>query len=207
MKVAIIGATGTVGREVLKQALEQGHSVTALVRDPSKITAKNPDLQVVQGDVLDRSAVEKTVAGQEAVICILGAGRKGSIRAEGTRSVIRAMEKAGVKRLICQSSLGVGDSRGVLTFWWKYVMFGVLLRPAYIDHERQEEYVNRSGLDWTIIRPAAFTNGPFTGEYKHGSLISPKGLTLKISRADVADFLLKQLKDKTYIRKSPGLSY
>ena len=189
MKIAIIGATGTVGREALKQALEQGHTVTALVRDPAKLDVENSDLQVVKGDVLDITSVRKAVEGRDAVLCILGAGRKGGIRAEGTRNVIKAMEKTGVRRLICQSSLGVGDSRATLTFWWKYVMFGVLLRSAYKDHERQEHYVHQSGLEWTVIRPAAFADGPRTGEYKHGSFTSPKGLKLKVSRADVADFL------------------
>lgn len=207
MKVAIFGATGSVGREAVKQALELGHEVTALVRDPSKVQITNDKLTLIQGDVLDPASVEKAVQGQDALLCILGAGRKGTIRSEGTKNIIRAMEKAGVRRLICQSSLGVGDSRGNLNFWWKYVMFGLLLRPAYADHVRQEEFVKQSDLDWTIIRPAAFTDGPRTGEYRHGFSADEKAATLKISRADVADFLLKQLTDDTYLRKTPGLSY
>jgi putative NADH-flavin reductase len=207
MKVVIFGATGSVGSEAVKQALEQGHTVTAFARDPAKFEIKHEDLRVVQGDVLDLSSVENAVQGQDAVICVLGAGRKGNVRSAGTRNIISAMEKTGVRRLICQSTLGVGDSRGNLNFWWKYIMFGLLLRPAYADHVRQEEFVRASSLDWTIVRPAAFTDGERTGDYRHGFSPSDKTITAKISRADVADFLVKQLTDSTYIRKTPGLSY
>jgi putative NADH-flavin reductase len=207
MKIAIFGATGSVGRLAVNQALEQGHTVTASVRDPGKIETRHEDLRLIKGDVMNAAAVEQTVQGQDAVLCILGAGRKGKIRSEGTRQIIEAMKHAGVKRLICQSSLGVGDSRGNLNFLWKYIMFGLLLRQAYADHVLQEEYVMKSDLDWTIIRPAAFTDGPRTGVYQHGFSGAAEGLTLKISRADVADFLLWQLTEDTYLHKTPGLSY
>jgi putative NADH-flavin reductase len=207
MKVAIFGATGSVGRELVKQAIEAGHTVTALVRDPAKMRFDDGSVRLIQGDVLDLAAVEQAVQGQDAVVCVLGAGRKGFIRAEGTKNIIRAMEKMDVRRLICQSTLGVGDSSGNLNFWWKYIMFGLLLRPAYADHVRQEELVKASSLDWTIVRPAAFTDGYRTGEYRHGFSADDKAATLKISRADVADFLLKQLTDDTYLRKTPALSY
>ncbi|HET9494871.1 MAG TPA: SDR family oxidoreductase [Chloroflexia bacterium] len=207
MKVAVFGATGTIGRQLIEQALEQGHTVTAFVRDSAKLDIKSPYLKVVQGDVLDPASVEKAVQGQDAVLCSIGAGRKGTVRSEGTRNIVRAMEKAGVRRLICQSSLGVGDSRGNLNFLWKYVMFGVLLREAFKDHVLQENFVKQSRLDWTIVRPAAFTDGERTGNYHHGFPGTRNGLRLKISRADVADFMLKQLGDSAYLRKTPGLSY
>ncbi|CAN5714314.1 hypothetical protein BH24ACT20_BH24ACT20_17460 [soil metagenome] len=117
------------------------------------------------------------------------------------------MEKAGVRRLICQTTLGVGDSQDNLNFFWKYVMFGGLLRQAYADHALQENYVRESRLDWTIVRPAAFTDGERTGEYRHGFSATDKSLKLKISRADVADFVLKQLTSDRYLYSSPGLSY
>lgn len=205
--VAIFGATGSVGREAVKQALEQGHTVTAFARDPAKLGITDANLRFVRGDVLDLASVEAAVKDQDAVLCVLGAGRQGKARAEGTKNIIKAMKNTGVRRLICLSTLGAGDSRPALNFWWKYVMFGLLLRPAYADHQRQEEFVRQSNLDWTIIRPAAFTDGPRTGEYKHGFSVDDKSLMLKISRADVADFLVKQLTDDTYLRKAPGISY
>lgn len=117
------------------------------------------------------------------------------------------MVKTGIKRLICQSTLGVGDSRGNLNFFWKCLMFGVLLREAYEDHVIQEDQVVKSDLDWTIVRPAAFTDGDLTGTYRHGFPGSDRTTALKISRADVADFMLRQLTDNRYHHLTPGLSY
>lgn len=207
MKLLIFGSTGSIGRQLVNQALEQGHTVTAFARDTAKVDIKHNNLQIAQGDVMDPASVEKVVQGQEAVLCSLGAGRKGTVRSEGTRNIISAMEKVGVRRFICQSTLGVGDSRGNLNVFWKYIMFGLLLRPAYADHVSQENYVKQSRLDWTIVRPAAFTDGERTGQYQHGFSGSDKTTKLKISRADVADFMLKQLIDDTYLHKTPGLSY
>ncbi|MEZ4618598.1 MAG: NAD(P)H-binding protein [Caldilineaceae bacterium] len=154
-KLLIFGATGTVGCEVVNQALAQGYGVTAFARTPSKLEVQHANLTVLQGDVLDPAAVERAVRGQDVVLCVLGAGAKGQVRSEGTKQIIQAMGKRGVRRLICQSTLGVGDSRSNLTFFWKYIMFGLLLRNAYADHVQQEAYVKASQLDWTIVRPAA----------------------------------------------------
>jgi putative NADH-flavin reductase len=207
MKVVIFGATGSVGRLMVAQALEEGHTVTAFARDPAKLSITHPNLRVIQGDAMDPAAVEQAVRGQDAVVCALGAGAKGTIRSEGTRNIVAAMERAGVRRLVCQSSLGVGDSRENLNFFWKYVMFGMLLREAYADHVAQESQVMRSALDWTIVRPGAFTDGPRTGRYRHGFAADDKAITFKVSRADVAEFMLKQLTDRSYLRKTPALSY
>ena len=207
MKLLVFGSTGSIGRQLVTQALEQGHAVTAFARDAAKIDIEHNNLQIALGDVMDAASVEKAVQGHEAVLCSLGAGRKGTVRSEGTRNIISAMEKAGVRRFICQSTLGVGDSRGNLNFFWKYIMFGLLLRPAYADHVRQENYVRQSCLDWTIVRPGAFTDGERTGRYRHGFPGTDNTTKLKISRADVADFMLKQLVDDTYLHKTPGLSY
>lgn len=206
MRIAIFGATGTLGRHVLERALQQGHEVTILTRDASRVPTTHDNLRVLEGDVLDPAAVEGAVAGQEAVLISLGNGRKGVVRAEGTRTVIEAMRRNGVKRLICQSTLGVGDSRANLNFLWKYILFGLVLRPAYNDHVRQEEYVRASDLDWTIVRPSAFTDGPATGTYRQGFSGNEAGLSLKISRADIAEFMLDQLTDRTYLHRAVGIS-
>jgi putative NADH-flavin reductase len=207
MKLALFGSTGTIGLQIVKQALENGHIVTVLVREPSKLDTSHANLKVIKGDVMDDASVEKAVMGQDAVLCSLGAGSKGTVRSEGTRKIIRAMEKAGVKRFICLSTLGVGDSWGNLNFFWKYVMFSGLLRQAYADHVRQEDYVRQSHLDWTIVRSGAFTNGARTGEYRHGFPGTDKPGKLEISRADVAEFMLKQLTDDAYLHMTPGLAY
>ncbi|MFC7620419.1 NAD(P)-dependent oxidoreductase [Microlunatus sp. GCM10028923] len=206
MNITVIGATGTVGRLVVEQALDAGHAVTAVTRDRTKITLRAERLTVVEADPLDPDQLTPALTGTEAVIVALGAGAKGGVRAAGTIAVIEAMRRAGVRRLICQSTLGTGDSRPHLTFWWRYIMFGLLLRKAYADHELQEAAVRTSGLDWTIVRPAAFTDGPRTGIYQH-DFDTRAGLTLKISRADVADFLIGRLTDESSLHKAPGLSY
>jgi putative NADH-flavin reductase len=206
MRIAVFGATGSVGRHVIEQALAQGHEVTAFTREGTKIGQRDPRLRVEEGDVTDTSAVSRAVAGQDAVVVVLGDGRRGRIRYAGTKAVVEAMKQTGVRRLICQSTLGVGDSRANLNFLWKNVMFGLLLRAAYADHVRQEAVVRESGLDWTIVRPSAFTDGPRTGSYRHGFGPETKS-ALKISRADVADFLLRQLTDDTYQHRAAAVSY
>lgn len=207
MKVLVFGATGTVGRELVRQALEMGHTVTAFARDPSKLEIKHPSLEIIEGDVMDSALVDRAVAGHDAVLVALGAGTKGQVRSTGTCNIIQAMQRNGVRRLVCLSTLGVGDSRAHLNFYWKYIMFGMLLRAAFADHVSQEEHVIRSGLDWTIVRPAAYTDGERTGNYRHGFPATAKGLKLKISRADVADFVLTQLADNGYVHMTPGVSY
>jgi putative NADH-flavin reductase len=207
MRILIFGSTGTVGKLLIQQALDAKHAVTAFTRKSATIALRHPNLQIVQGDVMNKSTVAGAMPRHDAVFCTLGAGRKGYVRAAGTRNIIDAMENAGIKRFICQSTLGAGDSRGNLNFLWKYIMFGFLLREAYADHELQESYVIQSKLEWTIIRPAAFTDGPLTGNYRAGFDAKAEGLKLKISRADVADFLLKQLTDRSYLKKTPGQSY
>jgi len=207
MKLVVFGSTGSTGHQLVVQALKQEHTVTAFARNPAKIEIEHANLTAVQGDALDSASVEKAVDGQDAVLCSLGAGAKGTIRSEGTRNIVRAMEKAGVNRFICQSTLGVGNSRVHLNFFWKHIMFGLLLRRAYADHASQEDHVTESRLDWTIVRPGAFTDGNRTGVYRHGFPSTDKTIKGKISRADVADFMLEQLTDRTYLHETPGLSY
>ncbi len=207
MKILIFGATGTIGRELVTQALEKGHTVTAFVRDQSKLAINHASLKFIEGDVMDTAPVDQAVVDHDAVLVALGAGMSGQVRSTGTCNIVRAMQESDVRRLVCLSSLGVGDSCDNLNFFWKYIMFGMLLRAAYADHISQEDYVIHSGLDWTIVRPAAYTDGKRTGSYKHGFPGTEKGLKLKISRADVADFILTQLVDDSYLRMTPGVSY
>ena len=207
MKLIIFGATGTLGRHLVEQALSQGHQVTAFARKPEALAVAHRNLSGYAGDVLDSHAVVDAIAGHDVALIALGSGRKGTVRAAGTGNVIEAMKRSGVNRLICLSTLGAGDSRALLNFFWKRIMFGLLLRDAYADHQAQEALVRRSELEWTIVRPGAFADGPATGVYRHGFPVTEKHLKLKISRADVAGFMLGQLTDRGYLRQSPGLSY
>ncbi len=205
MKIIIFGSTGGTGRQVVTQALEQGHDVTAFARSPEKINLKHKKLQVVQGDVLDLDSVKREIQGKDAVICTIGHPspmNKSMIRANGTKNIICAMNETGVRKIICQSSLGVGDSRNILPFFYKYILL-LLLHRALTDHNVQEEYIKESQLDWVIARPGSLTDGECTGSYKHGITSDIKERAFKISRADTAGFMLKQLSDDAYLHKAP----
>lgn len=209
-KIIIFGSTGSVGKHILKLGLQTENQITAFCRNQSKlIITENPNLRIVEGDVYNNNQVEKATIDQDIVIIALGSGknRQSTVRSEGTKNIIAAMKKNNVKRLICQTTLGAGDSIGNLNFFWKRIMFSWLLKQVLMDHELQEEYIKKSELDWTIVRPGAFTGGERTCNYKHGFRNSDRTLKLKISRADVADFILKQTTSEKYLLKTPGLSY
>lgn len=205
MNITVFGATGTIGRHLVEQALAAGHYVTAFTRDAARVSLEHDRLRLLEGDATDPAACLPAVKDADAVIVVLGAGRKGEVREAGTRAVVTAMRQAGGGRLVCQSTLGVGSSRANLNMLWKYVMFGTLLRAAYADHVRQERVVEASGLDWTIVRPSAFADHS-PGPIRHGFGGSETGLRLKIGRADVAAFLLAQVEDGTYLRRAVSVS-
>jgi putative NADH-flavin reductase len=212
MKILIFGASGGTGVQLVEQALQQGHSVTAFVRNPEKLQSKDSNLKVIQGDVMDLVTVQQAIYGQDAVMCSIGspANKNGTVRSTGTKNIVVAMEKAGIRRFVCQTSLGYGDSREVLDrtpFYFKYIIVPFILRKGFADHALQENHVRNSRLDWIIVRPGNLTDGKLTGKYKHGFLANAKDIKVKISRADVAHFMLRQLKDDTYLNKTPGLSY
>lgn len=210
MKVIVFGATGSIGKHLISQALEQGHEVTAFCRNILKLeNLKHQNLKLAQGDVSNTSDVSAAVKSQDVIIIALGSGnnRKSVVRSIGTKNIIAAMKTHQVNRVICQSTLGTYESNQNLNFFWKHIMFGWYLKQIFQDHELQEKYVQESSLDWTIVRPGAFTDGEKTESYSHGFSPTDKTLKLKISRADVADFILKQLGDLSYLHQSPGLSY
>lgn len=209
MNLLVIGATGGTGRALLKQALEQGHSVTAFVRNPEKLALTHHNLRIAKGDVTDYPSVEQAVAGKDAVLCALGTkviGRN-TIQSDGARNIVRAMQKTGVRRLVLESSLDVGDSKGQLGFLFAHVIRPTLLRNIFKDKELQEQIVRTSPLEWIIVRPAMLTNADRTGKYRAGFPSKDHSITGKISRADVADFMLKQTTENTYLRQTPGISY
>ena len=202
MKLVIFGATGKTGIELAKQALEKGHTVTAFVRDPARLTIEDKRLTFVIGDVFDPVSVAKAVTGQDSIICVLGAGssvKKTTVRTTGTINIIDGMQKNNVKRLIVVTAMGVGESWETLSFINKF-FFATFLKNSREDHEAQETAVKESGLDWTIVRPSGLTDTPRTGVYEVGEMILAK--TSKIARADVADLILKELEENKLIGKA-----
>jgi putative NADH-flavin reductase len=211
MKLLVFGSTGATGKILVQQALEQRHEVTAFARDPGKVDIRHEHLRIVKGDILEYSTLLPAVDGQDVVISALGIRMlgKNTIMSEGTKNILRAMEAKQVKRFICVSSVGVGESRAQqnrLGWLYNYVVIPVLLRNMFADKDVQEDAIMKSALDWTIVRPVILTNGPKTGQYRS---LTPIDLSLgqKISRADVADFLLSQISARNHIKEAVSLSY
>ncbi|HAE27378.1 MULTISPECIES: NAD(P)-dependent oxidoreductase [Hyphomonas] len=210
MRIAVFGSTGGVGRHFVSQALEKGMAVTALVRSPGNLAGLSEGLTQVTGDVTNEEAVHHTVAGADAVVCALGAPLldKSGIRATGTASIIRAMKAARVNRLICLSSIGAGDSYPLIPALYKYFLGPLMMERMFADHEAQEAEIAASGLDWIIARPGPYRDGDRTGTYAHGVTadVPDRKLKFHINRADVADFLIRQLSDNTYLHKPAWLT-
>ena len=210
MRLLIVGATGGTGRALVEQALERGHAVTALVRNPSRLPHADPRLTVVVGDVMTPASLDAAVRGQDAVLSALGHKRwfyPTHILSEGTHNLIDAMGRHGVRRLIVETALGVGDT------WWQmglyYTLFvRIVILPFYFfDKGRQEAVVRRSGLDWTVVRPGALNNGPRRGVFRQGPRVGHWLWTVGISRADVAGFMLDQVTDTRHLGSAVGVAY
>jgi nucleoside-diphosphate-sugar epimerase len=207
-RVLIIGATGGAGRQLVAQALERGHIVTALARDPSVLGINHPRLSVVKGDVLDYPSIEAAVRGQDAVLSALGHKRffyPTRILSEGTRNMLRAMETHGVHCFVCETSLGIGDSAGRLGLLYTFFTLPIVLPFYFWDKTRQERLIAASRASWVIVRPGALTNGAKRGSYQHGRSIGSFLWTARISRASVADFMLNQLTDNTYLKDAASV--
>ena len=210
LRILIIGATGGTGRQLVQQALDLGHQVTALVRKPAKLKIEHPNLKVMKGDVLDYASIEAAMPGQSAVVCALGHKRlfyPTRILSEGTRNILRAMKTHNVPRFICETALGIGNTvgRGGLLYTFFVVPF---ILPFYFwDKVRQEEIIAESDRDWVIVRPAALTNGAARGKYRHDLNLWNFIWTARISRADVADFMLKQLTDDDHLGTAVSLRW
>ncbi|MEW6016009.1 MAG: SDR family oxidoreductase [Candidatus Zixiibacteriota bacterium] len=208
-RVLIVGATGGTGRQLVTQALDRGYQVTALVRDPSALQIDHPMLRVMRGDVLDQSSVEEAVKGQDAVISALGHKRyfgPSRILSDGTRNLVRAMEASGVSRFICETSLGIGSSAGRMGIYYTFFVIPVILPFYFWDKTRQEQIIAQSKTEWVIVRPGVLTNAERKGTFRHGPQIGNFLWTVRIRRADVAEFMLNQLTDDTYLGTAVGVS-
>jgi len=208
MRVLIIGASKGIGLDTTRQALDAGHNVRALARSATAIAISNPSLEKMRGDALKTEDVETALVGVDVVIQTLGVGlgdlfRPVHLFSDASRVLIQAMKIQGVKRLICVTGFGAGDSRSSISCLQR-LPFQIVFGRAYDDKSLQEQLIKESELDWTIARPGVLTSGPRTGHYQILSEASQwrNGI---ISRADVAEFLVRQIGDQTYIRKAPVL--
>jgi putative NADH-flavin reductase len=207
MRLLVFGATGQTGQELIRQALEHRHSVTAFVRHPGKLAIAEPAIRVIQGNVRDFATVAAAVPEHDAVVSALGVGTPLQHDPDviaGVGHIIRAMQEHRVLRLIYLSFIGVRESRSAVGFVLRYVA-PIPLRHEIADHEVKEELIRGSRLDWTIVRPPKLTNGSLTGRYRSRENITTwKPLPL-LSRADLAHFILQELAEPRYIGRAPRL--
>jgi putative NADH-flavin reductase len=207
-KILVLGATGPTGREVVSQALEQGHQVTAFVRDPKRMPITHDRLRLVTGDVTDEGpALPAAIRGQDVVISALGVGmtfKSHDLIVRSMPRIVAGMEPQGVTRLIFTSAFGVGSTWIDVPPFLRIIM-RLLLRDVYADKAAGEEVLRRSQLDWTLVYPVGLTHGPRTGRYRVGERLPLHGLP-RVSRADLAAFLLAEINDPTYVRKGVLIS-
>jgi putative NADH-flavin reductase len=197
MKLAIFGGTGRTGVHLVQQALAAGHEVTALARTPSKFTIQHEKLKVVQGDVENLEAVRQTVAGTDAVLSAIGP------HDQGMKNIITAMKEAGVRRLIMASGAGVPQPGDEPTFINNLIsgLIKTFSRKVYDEAVAFVGTAANSGLDWTVIRAPRLVDSPAKGTFYVGKL--GKGMGMALTRADLADFMLRQLDDPTWVGKAP----
>jgi putative NADH-flavin reductase len=206
MRLLVFGATGGTGRQCVDQALAQGHQVTAFVRQPAALAVQHPELTIIQGDITDQDVVQRTIPGHDVIMSALGTRGGPAVLPEGTRNILDAMQQAGIRRSLWVSSFGAGDSMQQMGWLSQTLIVKGFLRQAIQEKNAQEKIILASGGDWIIARPGGLTDGPLTGTYRVTGPGDKVGRP-SISRADVADFMLKNLTDDRYIRKAVGLTY
>lgn len=206
---AIFGATGRTGVPLVEQALAAGHEVRAFARTPEKLPIESARLTVVQGDAQDAAAVERAVAGADAVLSALGhaKGSQEDVQTVATQHIVAAMNAHGVRRLISLTGAGVADPRDAPKLWNRAIqgLMKLVARSVLEDAERHADVIRQSGLDWTIVRAPRLTNGAHTGRYRVGYV--GKGTGMTISRADVADFMLRLVREGTHVHEAPMVSH
>jgi len=208
MKLLVFGATGGTGRQTVEQALAQGHQVTAFVRQPTALTMQHANLAVVQGDGQNKEAVRRVMPGHDVVISALGTRGGPPMLPEITGNILDAMAEHGIRRSLWVSSFGVGDSINQMSWISQTVIVKGFLRQAIEEKNAQEKIIMANDMDWIVTRPGGLTDGPCTGVYRVlGSDSKEKVGRPSISRADVADFMLKHLTGDQYLRAAVGLTY
>lgn len=208
-KILVLGATGGTGRMIVSQALKRGYEVTALVRSPEK-AGDLKGAKLIKGDARDESALREALKGQDAVVSALGTPasplREVTLLSTATRALVSAMKKEQVSRLVCITGIGAGDSAGHGGFLFDKLILPLILRKVYDDKNRQEAVVRDSGLDWILVRPSVLNDKP-----RHDTIRSLTDLSNfhggTIARSDVANFVLDQVQEDTWLHRSPLITW
>jgi putative NADH-flavin reductase len=207
MRLLVFGASGKTGHELVRQAIDGGHTVTAFVRTPEKLKITGPSVRVVRGNVADSATVSGAIPGHDAVVSALGVSTPLKHDADvisGIQNIIGAMEEHGIGRLIYLSFIGVRESRAAVGFVLRYIA-PIPLRHEIADHEMKESMITSSRLAWTIVRAPKLMNGPATGRYRSGDDIRTWKPVPMLSRSNVARFVLRELVEPRYVHRSPRL--
>lgn len=209
MNIVVFGATGRTGLPLVRQALGAGHRVKAFVRTPDKMSITHENLELVTGDVLNAEQVEKAVADTEAVLCAIGHTKNSpdDLQTRAMRNITDAMRKHGVERLVDLTGAGVRDPDDQPKFFDKLVVGALkLISPAVLqDGKNHVALIQDTGIKWTIVRAPMLQDGPHTGKYRVGFVGKNSGA--KISREDVADFMMKEMRENQFVGKMPMISY
>lgn len=209
MRLAVFGATGRTGKELVEQALAAGNEVVVFARNPSKLGIAEEHLSMVRGGLTDEALIERAASGADAVISVLGprSGSKDKPLTQGMQNIITAMDRRAVRRLIVSSTLSAKDQNDMPEFRARALVFlvKVIMHAAYEEIIGVAEAVRASDLDWTIVRLSMLNNKARTGRVRAGYLGRGEVGTW-ISRADLADFMLQQVKDKKFVKQAPAIS-
>lgn len=200
MRITVFGATGGTGRQFVELACAAGHEVTAVVRDPARLSNRHPGLTVIRADVMDPAAIGPAVAQRDAVVSTIGSRDRrapSTVCADSSAGIIQAMTAEGVRRLVVVSASGMyTDGDGLLTRRIVKPILNAALRHPFTDMRRMEDNVRASGLEWTILRPPMLTDGPRTGSYRSAVGHNVRG-GIRVSRADLADSILRSLDQRS----------
>lgn len=208
MRLFVLGASGGVGSSLLQQAVSRGHHVTAQTRDARKIT-QMAAVQVVAGSPTDKAFLQQNIAGHDAVVLCIGVDSIGktTLFSAATEAVIAAMQATGVKRLVAVTGIGAGNTRGHGGWLYNLIIFPLFTRNRYADKDRQETMIERSDLDWTIVRPAPFTTRATSEPLQVHTDIPPELQLSSITRPEVATFILDCLETGSFIRQKPFVGH
>lgn len=210
MNITIFGGTGATGLLLISKALRSGHTVTVFARSPFKIPIQNQNLRIVKGELTESVKIEEAIKNADAVISLIGPNQKtrGLVIANGIKNIVDSMNKHDVKRLIATATPSYKDSNDKFQFGFAFGVFMVkaLIKDSYINIMQTGKFISESGLDWTLVRLPMLSNKPANGKINAGYIGDGKINLFSLSRADLADFLLQQLNDKTWLKKSPVVS-